>query len=124
MEVSDHEGIMKRKAATNYLKTHRRRFGLTQREMGELLGYKDPGQVSRHERSKSIPSLRIALAYELIFRVPVAALFVGLHGSIRGNVENKLRQMETELHGRTAMDSDAKLVAQKLVWLNERRNRE
>jgi transcriptional regulator with XRE-family HTH domain len=114
---------MKRKAAANYLKTHRRRSGLTQREMGELLGYNDPGQVSRHERSKSLPPLRIALAYELIFRVPAAVLFIGLHGSTKENIEKKLQSMEAELQERTALDADAKLVAQKLVWLNERRNR-
>lgn len=90
--------------------------------MGALLGYKDPGQVSRHERSMSLPPLTTALAYELIFRVPVAVLFVGLHVSTKENVESKLQQLEAELQGRTALDRDAKLVAQKLVWLKERRN--
>jgi DNA-binding XRE family transcriptional regulator len=115
---------MKRRTAANYLKTHRRKSGLTQREMGELLGYKDSGQVSRHERSTSLPPLTTAIAYELIFRLPIAVLFIGLHGRIRENVESKLQQMEEELQKRTALDADAKLVAQKLVWLKERRNRE
>ena len=91
--------------------------------MGELLGYNDSGQVSRHERSMRLPSLTTALAYECIFRVPVAVLFVGLNGNTNENIESKLQQMQTELQERSALDSDAELVAQKLVWLKERRNR-
>jgi transcriptional regulator with XRE-family HTH domain len=113
---------MMHKTAANYLKAHRRRSGLTQRELGELLGYRDPGQVSRHERSMSLPALTTALAYEVIFRVPVAVLFVGLHGSTKENIESKMRQLEAKLQGRTTLGRDANLVAQKLMWLNGRRN--
>jgi len=112
---------MKHKGTANYLRAHRRRSGLTQHEVGELLGYKDPGQVARHERSMSLPPLTIALTYEVIFRVPVAVLFVGLNVSAKENIERKLQLLEAQLQGRTALDRDAKLVAQKLVWLKERR---
>jgi len=114
---------MKHRTAGNYLRTHRKKSGLSQREMGTLLGYNDPGQVSRHERSSSIPPLATALAYELIFRVPVSAIFFGMHGSVERDIEYKLQQLEAGLHKRSVADQDANLVAQKLIWLNERKSR-
>jgi DNA-binding XRE family transcriptional regulator len=114
---------MKHQATTNYLKTCRNKSGLSQREMGRLLGYDDPrGQVSRHERSRSIPSLRTALGYELIFRMPISAIFVEMNGTLEKEIEGKLRKLEVELESRSAKDRDAKLVAQKLVWLNGRKS--
>jgi len=91
--------------------------------MGKLLGYKDPGHVSRHERSKTIPPLPAAIAYEAIFRIPVTAIFIGMHGSVRQEIERKLKELEAELGSRSAKDRDANLIAQKLVWLNERKHR-
>jgi DNA-binding XRE family transcriptional regulator len=114
---------MNHQAAGNYLKTHRKRSGLSQKEMGKLLGYKDKGQISRHERSESSPPLTTALAYEVIFRVPVSTIFVGTHGSISRDIEDKLHQLEVELQNRSARDRDANIVAQKLMWLNERKSR-
>ncbi len=114
---------MKQRAAENYLRTHRKQSGLSQQEMGRLLGYKGAGEVSRHEQSTSIPPLMTALAYEAIFRVPVSAIFGGMHESIRRDIENRLQQLEAELQNRDAADPDANLVAQKLVWLNERKSR-
>jgi len=114
---------MKHQAGKNYLRAHRKKSGLSQREMGSLLGYKDAGQITRHEKSEGIPPLAIALAYELIFRVPVSLIFVGMHGRIRRDVESKLQELEAELGNRDARDRDASVVAQKLVWLNERKSR-
>ena len=115
---------MKEYAGENYLKAHRRKSGLTQRDVGSLVGYRNPGQVSRHEQSQSLPPLVIALAYELIFRVPVSAIFVGIHGTLRKDIEHKLEQLETELWKRDARGRSANLTAQKLVWLNERKGQE
>ncbi len=111
------------RAAGNYLKALRKKSGLSQREIGKLLGYKDPGQISRHERSASVPPLKTALAYELIFRVPTAAIFAGMRDKIQRNVAVRLRDMEAALEKRSAHDRDAKLIAHKLVWLNERKTR-
>jgi hypothetical protein len=90
--------------------------------MGKLLGYRDPGQVSRHERSRSIPPLSTAIAYELIFRVPVSQIFVGMRKSVEQKVEGKLSRLEAELGDRSATERGAILIAQKLVWLNERKS--
>jgi transcriptional regulator with XRE-family HTH domain len=114
---------MNHRRRENYLSTHRKRTGLSQEEMGMLLGYQDVGHVSRHERSKTIPPLATALAYEVIFRVPVATIFAGMHESIRQEIESKLRDLEVDLGNRSAGDRHANRIAQKLVWLNERKSR-
>lgn len=107
------------RALGNYLRAHRKKSGLSQRDMGELLGYKDPGQVSRHERATSVPPLAAALAYELIFGAPVATIFAGLHDAVRRDVEPKLKEMGTTFEN-YAGGRHAPLIAQKLVWLSER----
>lgn len=63
---------------TNYLRTYRKRSGLTQEEVGYLLGCANGSKVSRYEHYRRIPNLDTALAYEAIFRTPVRDLFAGL----------------------------------------------
>ena len=63
---------------TNYLRTYRKRSGLTQEEVGYLLGCANGSKVSRYEHYRRIPNLDTALTYEAIFRTPVQDLFAGL----------------------------------------------
>src|SRR5437660_10555182 len=62
----------------NYLRTYRRKSGLTQQEVAFLLGRKNGAQLSRYEKRQHLPPLRTALACEAIFHVPVAELFGGV----------------------------------------------
>lgn len=112
---------MKHETLGNYLRTHRRRSGLSQRELGLLLGYVNEGQVSRHERSKTIPSLIAALAYEVVFRVRVAELFTGVHGEVTRMMEGNLAAFEEQLQQRSGKGRGANETAQKLTWLKARR---
>jgi DNA-binding XRE family transcriptional regulator len=105
----------------NYLRTHRKRSGMSQRELGLLLGYEDQGQVSRHERSQTIPPLVTALAYEVIFREPISALFPGIHEHVKQVIEGNLTELENNLQSRSGKGRGAKVTAQKLVWLMERK---
>jgi transcriptional regulator with XRE-family HTH domain len=114
---------MKYWAVGNYLKSHRKKSGLSLGDVGKLLGYKDPGQVSRHERGAIIPPLAAALAYEVVYRVPVAAIFAGMHEMIDHDVEKNLRELEAALEKRGADGPDANVIAQKLVWLRQRKSR-
>src|SRR2546429_9576493 len=61
----------------NYLRTYRKRSGLTQREVAFLVGCRNGAQVSRYEKRRRLPPLRTALACEAAFGVPVAELFAG-----------------------------------------------
>jgi transcriptional regulator with XRE-family HTH domain len=111
---------MKYQTEGNYLKAHRKKSGLSQREVGKLLGYTEPGQISHHERGASVPPLEAALAYELIYRAPVAAIFAGTRDAIARDLEGRLKEIGATLGTRNARDRDANLVAHKLSWLSER----
>jgi DNA-binding XRE family transcriptional regulator len=106
----------------NYLRTHRRKVGLTQRELGHILGHCNEGPMFRHERFRATPSLVVALSYEIIFRVPISEIFAGLRDEVEGHVEERLAAFENDLQQRSAKDRNANAIARKLMWLSERRN--
>jgi transcriptional regulator with XRE-family HTH domain len=58
-----------------YLRTLRRNWGLTQKELAQLIGTIRAAQVSRYENSKRAPRLEVALACQAIFGVPPATMF-------------------------------------------------
>ena len=107
---------------TGYLRSHRLKSGMSQRELAELIGLIQHHQVSKHERSTAIPSLLVALSYEIVFCVSVAELFPGLYETVRMNVEERLLQMEKSLQESSAKGRRAYAVARRLEWLWERRN--
>ena len=108
----------------NYLRTHRRNVGLSQRELAKILGQCNEGPVSRHERFRATPSLTVALSYEIVFRVPVSEIFAGLRDKVEEEVEKKLGELEEQLGQRSTKDRNANATARKLMWLSERRNSE
>jgi len=108
----------------NYLRSHRRKSGLSQRELAQIVGFFTGVQVSKHERSVVIPALLIAVGYEVIFRVSIAELFPGLYQSVEGRIAEYLANMEEELQQSTAKGRRAALTARKLEWLWERRDKE
>lgn len=99
-----------------HLRTHRKRSGLTQRELAKLLGYTSKSLISRHETASGIPTLDIALAYEAIFRVPVAQLFPELYRAIESSIEARLAALELNLRRNGGKGRGARFIAQKLEW--------
>jgi DNA-binding XRE family transcriptional regulator len=106
----------------NYLRTFRKKAGLSQREMGKLLAYLDEGAISRHEQAKTRPPLYGAIAYELIFQKPVSEIFRGLRDKTKLEIEERLLKFEDELKTRNEKGMRAAGINQKLAWLAERRN--
>jgi DNA-binding XRE family transcriptional regulator len=106
----------------NYLRAHRRKTGLTQHDLARVLGYMNRDSISRHERLEAMPSLLIALSYEVLYRVPVSEIFAGLAETVESNVEAQLAQLETHLGEQSAESSRAVAIARKLEWLSERRS--
>jgi DNA-binding XRE family transcriptional regulator len=104
----------------NYLRTHRKQAGLSQREVGHLLGYKNQWQVSRHERGRSSPSLLTALAYEAIFRAPVSSLFARTQARAARSVEVKLVAFGRRLNPGNGKGRVDRAARQKLAWLTQR----
>ena len=62
---------------TNYIRTFRRRSGLSQGDVAALLGLKNDTTVSRYEAGEFLPSLEGALTLSLLFDVLIADLFGG-----------------------------------------------
>jgi transcriptional regulator with XRE-family HTH domain len=104
----------------NYLRAHRKRSGLTQQDIAALLG-SDAGTVSRFEWSHSLPSLPLALAFEVVFMVPVSQLFSGLREAVGHSIEQRLANLEAELGSRSGKGPRAVITAKKLEWIMERR---
>ena len=76
------------------LRTHRRSWGMTQRELADLLGFESPAHVSRIEQGKRTPSTETALACTALFGVPLQELFPQLATEI----EERLLERATRLH--------------------------
>lgn len=106
----------------SYLRSHRRHSGLTLSEVARVVGMVNETQVSRHERTRAHPTFLMALAYEALFRVPVARLFPEPYQSVEQNVEAQLAVLRAELESSTAKGRSAVLVAQKLEWMTLRRS--
>jgi transcriptional regulator with XRE-family HTH domain len=82
---------------TNYLRTYRKRLGLSEDEIAFLLECKSGAKVSRHEHFGRDPSLRTALAYEAIFQVPVRELFAGIYQTVEQNTLKQIRTLSEKL---------------------------
>lgn len=109
---------------TNYLRTHRKKTGLSQRDLGRILGYQDEGPISRHERFHAQPPLLIALGYEIVFRIPISEIFAGLRDAVEQDIEERLSELERGLQETSGKGRHATGTARKLEWLSERKSSE
>src|SRR5881628_703008 len=82
----------------NYLKTHRKRAGLSQDEVAFLLGCRSGAKVSRYERLARRPSLETAFAYEAVFGVPARELFAGVYEKVEREVVKRARVLAGKLN--------------------------
>ena len=105
---------------SSYLRFHRKRAGLSQGEVADLIGYLTHAQVSKHERAENLPSLLIALGYQAIFCVPVSELFPGVYETVKLGVDQRLNALTNELQQSTVKGREAYSVARRLEWLCER----
>jgi DNA-binding XRE family transcriptional regulator len=115
---------MTRSNLASYLRYHRKRSGLSQRELARLVGYPNETAVSRHERLSVAPPLDIALRYQAVFRVEISALFPTKYEAACEIVEGGLSKLERELHNSTAKGRSAAIIARKLEWMWKRSNPE
>src|SRR5882724_13255197 len=101
----------------NYLRTYRRKSGLTQREVAFLLGRKDGAQLSRYEKRRRLPPLRAALALEVIFKVPLAELFAGVREGVDQEIGERIDKLHSDLHEDNGSGRQRFLAARKRTWL-------
>lgn len=110
------------KHSASYLRSHRKRSGLSLKEAAHILGYEHGGELSRHERLASVPSLRAALRYEVLYRAPISKLFSGLFEEEQKEVEERLSALLEECNRSTARGRKGAMIARKLEWAWERSN--
>jgi transcriptional regulator with XRE-family HTH domain len=69
-----------------YLRTFRKRAGLSQADVAMLLGESSRHSVSHYERALAEPSLQAAIACEIVFGEPIAELFAGVYDEVELSV--------------------------------------
>lgn len=73
----------------NYLKTHRKRSALTQKDVAFLLGGQNGAKVSEYEKRARRPNLETALACQVVYGVPAHELFEGIYKKVEQEVLNR-----------------------------------
>lgn len=81
----------------NYLRTYRKRAGLTQDEMAYLLGCRSGAKVSRYEHFSRQPNLKTVFAYQIIFHVPADKLFPGIYHEIEDITSERTKLLSHRL---------------------------
>jgi len=81
----------------NYLRTHRKRSGLSQAELAFLLGCQSGTKVSRYERQARIPTLETALACSAVFGISPEELFAGRCQKLQSKIKSRARILAKKL---------------------------
>jgi transcriptional regulator with XRE-family HTH domain len=97
----------------NYLRTYRRRSGLSQDETARLLGTSSGTKISRYENFARLPSVAGIFGYEIIFNQPAGRLFAGAYEVVRRGVRARAKRLAKKL---TAQAGDPR-TARKLHLL-------
>jgi DNA-binding XRE family transcriptional regulator len=107
---------------SNYIRAYRKKAGLTQKELSDIVGYVTQDAIYCHELTRTMPPLVIALSYAAVFRVSVYDIFAGLNDYVTQAIEGRVEAFERDLQKRSARGRNASTVARKLEWLSERRS--
>ncbi len=82
---------------TNYLRTFRKRSHLSQDEVAFLLGGGSGCKVSRYERFTRVPNLQTAMAFEVVYGIPIKELFAGIFQKVEGQTLRRARLLASRL---------------------------
>ena len=85
----------------NYLRTYRKRSGLSQDEVAYLLGCQNGTKISRYERFTRKPSLESLFAYEVMFGAPARELFAGAYQKVEKRISNRAQLLTRKLNRAT-----------------------
>ena len=106
---------------TNTLRRHRKQWALTQQQVAELIGLRARSVVSSYELGHGTPNLRSALALELVYGIPLTALFPTLSCEIEDDVMRRALKLDEAHRGRN--DGAAVRIRELLQrLLNQMRN--
>lgn len=96
---------MKHRRSLCYLRTHRRAWGITQRELALLIGLQSPSHVSRleHGKCKRGPSYETALACHVLFGIEPRDLYPAIHREVEDRVIRACYHMHRGLEHSTKL---------------------
>lgn len=107
---------MTSKPVGTYLRFLRRKSGLSQRDLAQILGSVSAAQISRHERSRSLPTMLTAFGYQVVFQEPVSEIFPGLFHAVEVGVEERLREFEFKIDNSDAKGPTPAPVESHVEW--------
>ena len=102
---------MQQRTLDNYLRSFRRKAGLSQEDISFLLGTKAGTHTCRYERGRREPSLEAALALEAIFGVPVGDLFRGRFQKVEAAVKERAELLFQKMEGKKRKNALSALAA-------------
>lgn len=91
--------MLRRSRFPSYLRTHRRTWGLTQKELAFLLS-RSSASISSYERLDTHPGLEDALAYEVLFDTPVGELMPAVNVKVEARVRRRVERLLIQLKGK------------------------
>ena len=83
----------------HYLRSHRLRWGLSQKELAYLLGWDRPDVISRIEKKQRPPTLALAMACFILFGTSAPQLFPDMSASIEALVMARVWEMYETIQG-------------------------
>lgn len=86
-----------------YLRTHRRVWGLTVKELAALIGLRSASHTSRLEYGKRTPKLEVAFACQVIFGIPPSEMFPHVHSLVEDRVMWNICQLHSALEKTTSV---------------------
>lgn len=90
------------------MRTLRKRWALSQSELGHLLGGLSTTSVARIELGKRAPTLTVLLRYQVIFGASSAELVPSLYKALEDDVLSRAAALSIRLEGRKDGDSALK----------------
>ena len=102
---------MNHEPLNNYIRAMRKRAGLSQKQLSQLLGNESGSKVSRYERFRREPGLQTALACEVIFRTPVSDILAGVHAKVERRTLYRVRLMADSLRKKPRDANTARVIS-------------
>jgi transcriptional regulator with XRE-family HTH domain len=100
--------MKKKGSSVSYLRFYRRRWGLSQRELAELLGWTKTF-ISRVEKRKRAPSLELVIGCFILFGTPPAEIFPEVADRIETVVMARIWDLYERLQGDCSRKTKAKI---------------
>lgn len=91
-----------------YLRTHRRVWGLTVKELATLMGYRSASHMSRIEHGIQTPGIEVAFACQVLFGIPPAEMFPHVFAMVEDKVMWHISEFHSALEGSTSLSGTRK----------------